>query len=71
MGSPVFIPNFFAGMDFARITPVRLSLSPPMAEGIRRISASPFFTLFAASLYLYYIRIMYNCQGFTYNDLLI
>jgi len=29
-GSPVVTPKAFAGMDFARIMPVRLSRSPPI-----------------------------------------
>lgn len=41
--------KLFAGMDLARITPVRLSRSPPMAEGMRRRSGSPSATRRAAS----------------------
>ena len=48
-GSPVVTWNALAGMDFARMTPVRLSRSPPMAEGISRRSASPRATRRAAS----------------------
>lgn len=46
---PVLIPYFLAGMDLARMTPVRFSRSPPIAEGIRRISSSPWETRRAAS----------------------
>ena len=48
-GSPVVTPNFFAGMDLARMMPVRLSRSPPIADGISRRSASPAATRRAAS----------------------
>ena len=44
IGSPVTTPRRFAGIDFARMTPVRFSGSPPTADGIRRRSASPSFT---------------------------
>lgn len=36
IGSPVTTPRRFAGIDFARMTPVRFSGSPPTADGIRR-----------------------------------
>ena len=48
-GSPVVTPYFFAGMDLARMTPVRFSGSPLMAEGISRRSSSPRATRRAAS----------------------
>ena len=48
-GSPVVTPKAFAGMDFARIMPVRLSRSPPMADGMSRRSASPAAARRAAS----------------------
>ena len=42
MGSPVRTLYFFAGMDFASMTPCRLDMSPPTADGIvRRSSSSP------------------------------
>ena len=41
IGSPVCTPRAFAGMDFARTTPVRFSRSPPTAAGIRRRSSPP------------------------------
>ena len=42
MGSPVRTSYLFAGMDFASMTPCRLDMSPPTAEGIvRRSSVSP------------------------------
>lgn len=49
MGSPVVIPYFFAGMDFATTIPVRLVASPPMQEGMSRRSGSPLATRFVAS----------------------
>ncbi len=41
-GSPVRIPYFFAGMDFAVTTLVLFFGSPPMTAGISRRSLSPF-----------------------------
>ena len=49
IGSPVIMPNFFAGVDFARTMPCLLSLSPPTIEGISlRSVSSPFFKRSAA-----------------------
>ena len=48
-GSPVWTPHFLAGMDFARMIPVRFSGSPPIAEGMRRRSSCPSATRRAAS----------------------
>ena len=43
-GSPVRMPYFLAEMDFARTTPWRDFLSPPMIDGIsRRSTFAPFF----------------------------
>ena len=40
-GSPVFTPYALAEMDFARIMPLRLDLSPPTAQGISLKSTVP------------------------------
>ena len=42
IGSPVVIPYFLAGIDFATTIPTLDLGSPPMQEGISRKSASPF-----------------------------
>ena len=41
MVSAVTTPDFFAGVDFARIMPCRELTSPPTAEGISRRSCAP------------------------------
>ena len=40
-GSPVLMPYFFAGIDFAVMIPCRVRMSPPTAEGIVRRSTDP------------------------------
>ena len=48
-GSPVCIPNFFAGIDFATTIPVRFFGSPPIQAGMSLRSGNPSFTLRADS----------------------
>ena len=49
IGSPVCIPYFFAGIDFATTMPVRFFGSPPIHAGISLKSCNPCFTLRADS----------------------